>query len=171
MFKPRDPYKRCIRETFRDFPSSALSLIDTLLAIDPAERKTATDALNSAVSSLTLKFFSWIGQKLYVGTIVYILFWLNHFMPSVEWSYCSHFTMSIVSFVVCLFEINYHILLFIFDLAVIIKTRVSKKLFLFVFVFLVMENNWFLTLLMNFGHRLFLYPSLLPKVDQKQYLC
>ncbi|XP_057515731.1 probable serine/threonine-protein kinase At1g54610 [Amaranthus tricolor] len=48
MFKPRDPYKRCIRETFRDFPSSALSLIDTLLAIDPAERKTATDALNSA---------------------------------------------------------------------------------------------------------------------------
>ncbi|CAO2837153.1 unnamed protein product [Amaranthus hypochondriacus] len=48
MFKPREPYKRCIRETFRDFPSSALSLIDTLLAIDPAERKTATDALNSA---------------------------------------------------------------------------------------------------------------------------
>uniref|UniRef100_A0A803KPI4 Protein kinase domain-containing protein n=2 Tax=Chenopodium quinoa TaxID=63459 RepID=A0A803KPI4_CHEQI len=47
IFKPREPYKRCIRETFRDFPPSALSLIDTLLAIDPAERKTATDALNS----------------------------------------------------------------------------------------------------------------------------
>lgn len=47
IFKPREPYKRSIRETFRDFPPSALSLIDTLLAIDPAERKTATDALNS----------------------------------------------------------------------------------------------------------------------------
>lgn len=50
IFKPREPYKRCIRETFRDFPPSALSLIDSLLAIDPAERKTATDALNSDVS-------------------------------------------------------------------------------------------------------------------------
>lgn len=47
LFKPREPYKRCIREVFKDFPPSALSLIDSLLAIDPAERKTATDALNS----------------------------------------------------------------------------------------------------------------------------
>ncbi|GMH13191.1 hypothetical protein Nepgr_015032 [Nepenthes gracilis] len=47
LFKPREPYKRCIREIFHDFPSSSLPLIDTLLAIDPAERKTATDALNS----------------------------------------------------------------------------------------------------------------------------
>ncbi|KAK9735361.1 hypothetical protein RND81_04G201300 [Saponaria officinalis] len=48
IFKPREPYKRGIRETFKGFPPSALSLIDTLLAIDPAERLTATDALNSA---------------------------------------------------------------------------------------------------------------------------
>ncbi|XP_028780861.1 probable serine/threonine-protein kinase At1g54610 [Neltuma alba] len=47
LFKPREPYKRCIRETFKDFPPSALPLIDTLLAIDPAERKTASDALKS----------------------------------------------------------------------------------------------------------------------------
>lgn len=47
LFKPRDPYKRCIRDTFKDFPASSLPLIDTLLAIDPAERKTATDALHS----------------------------------------------------------------------------------------------------------------------------
>ncbi|KAK9732758.1 hypothetical protein RND81_04G020000 [Saponaria officinalis] len=47
IFKPREPYKRSIRETFKDFPPSALFLIDTLLAIDPAERLTATDALNS----------------------------------------------------------------------------------------------------------------------------
>ncbi|KAG5075876.1 hypothetical protein JHK82_057223 [Glycine max] len=47
LFKPREPYKRCIRETFKDFPPSALPLIDTLLAIDPAERKSATNALRS----------------------------------------------------------------------------------------------------------------------------
>ncbi|CAO2832707.1 unnamed protein product [Amaranthus hypochondriacus] len=47
IFRPREPYKRCIRETYKDFSLSALSLIDTLLAIDPTERKTATDALNS----------------------------------------------------------------------------------------------------------------------------
>jgi len=50
LFKPREPYKRCIKETFKDFPPSSLPLIDTLLAIDPAERRTATDALRSEVS-------------------------------------------------------------------------------------------------------------------------
>ncbi|KAL2325443.1 hypothetical protein Fmac_024501 [Flemingia macrophylla] len=47
LFKPREPYKRCIRETFKDFPPSALPLIDTLLALDPEERKSASDALGS----------------------------------------------------------------------------------------------------------------------------
>ncbi|XP_050917181.1 probable serine/threonine-protein kinase At1g54610 isoform X2 [Lathyrus oleraceus] len=47
LFKPRDPYKRCVRETFKGFPPSALPLIDNLLAIDPVERKTASDALRS----------------------------------------------------------------------------------------------------------------------------
>ncbi|CAK9168461.1 unnamed protein product [Ilex paraguariensis] len=47
LFKPREPYKRCIKETFKDFPQSSLPLIDTLLAIDPADRNTATDALSS----------------------------------------------------------------------------------------------------------------------------
>ncbi|MBA0854229.1 hypothetical protein Goshw_027843 [Gossypium schwendimanii] len=47
LFKPREPYKRCIQETFKDFPPSSLFLIDTLLAIDPAERLTATAALRS----------------------------------------------------------------------------------------------------------------------------
>ncbi|QCE07393.1 probable serine/threonine-protein kinase At1g54610 [Vigna unguiculata] len=47
LFKPRQPYRRCIRETFKDFPPSSLPLIETLLAIDPAERKTASDALRS----------------------------------------------------------------------------------------------------------------------------
>ncbi|CAJ2628615.1 unnamed protein product [Trifolium pratense] len=47
LFKPREPYKRCIRDVFKEFPPSALPLIDTLLAIDPVERKSATDALRS----------------------------------------------------------------------------------------------------------------------------
>ncbi|XP_042987792.1 probable serine/threonine-protein kinase At1g54610 isoform X1 [Carya illinoinensis] len=47
LFRPREPYKRCIKETFKDFPPSSLPLIDTLLAIDPAERLTATAALRS----------------------------------------------------------------------------------------------------------------------------
>ncbi|XP_072998272.1 probable serine/threonine-protein kinase At1g54610 [Typha latifolia] len=47
IFKPQQPYKRCIKETFKDFPPPSLPLIETLLAIDPAERQTATAALRS----------------------------------------------------------------------------------------------------------------------------
>ncbi|PKA51001.1 putative serine/threonine-protein kinase [Apostasia shenzhenica] len=47
IFKPQQPYKRCITETFSDFPSSSLPIIETLLAIDPAERGTASAALKS----------------------------------------------------------------------------------------------------------------------------
>lgn len=47
IFKPQQSYKRCIAETFKDFPPSSLPLIETLLAIDPAERRTATAALRS----------------------------------------------------------------------------------------------------------------------------
>ncbi|KAG2721555.1 hypothetical protein I3843_02G073600 [Carya illinoinensis] len=49
IFKPQQSYKRCIAETFKDFPPSSLPLIETLLAIDPAERQTATAALRSEV--------------------------------------------------------------------------------------------------------------------------
>eukprot|EP00252_Welwitschia_mirabilis_P018748 TRINITY_DN4185_c0_g1_i5.p1 TRINITY_DN4185_c0_g1~~TRINITY_DN4185_c0_g1_i5.p1 ORF type:complete len:608 (-),score=117.55 TRINITY_DN4185_c0_g1_i5:212-2035(-) len=41
------PYKRCIRETFKDFSPSALSLIETLLSFEPDKRGTASAALNS----------------------------------------------------------------------------------------------------------------------------
>ncbi|KAM0947231.1 putative protein-serine/threonine kinase CMGC-CDK-CRK7-CDK9 family [Dioscorea sansibarensis] len=47
IFKPQHPYQRCVRETYRDFPSSALDLLDTLLAIEPADRGTASSALDS----------------------------------------------------------------------------------------------------------------------------
>jgi cyclin-dependent kinase 12/13 len=47
IFKPQQSYKRCIVETFKDFPSCSFPVIDTLLSIDPAMRLTATAALNS----------------------------------------------------------------------------------------------------------------------------
>ncbi|KAJ8767541.1 hypothetical protein K2173_017610 [Erythroxylum novogranatense] len=47
IFKPQQSYKRCIQETFKAFPPSSLPLIETLLAIDPSDRQTATVALRS----------------------------------------------------------------------------------------------------------------------------
>ncbi|KAL8144362.1 hypothetical protein V2J09_017394 [Rumex salicifolius] len=46
-FKPTQPYKRGIAETFSDFPSSALALVDVLLAIEPEKRGNASSALSS----------------------------------------------------------------------------------------------------------------------------
>ncbi|KAF8411919.1 hypothetical protein HHK36_004477 [Tetracentron sinense] len=47
IFKPQHPYRRCVAETFKDFPSSALALMDVLLAIEPADRDSAASALKS----------------------------------------------------------------------------------------------------------------------------
>ncbi|ONK57759.1 uncharacterized protein A4U43_C09F3800 [Asparagus officinalis] len=53
IFRPQHPYPRRIAETFRDFPSSALNLLDTLLAIEPDERGTAASALQSEFFTTT----------------------------------------------------------------------------------------------------------------------
>lgn len=47
IFKPHHPYKRCVAETLKDFPSSASNLIDVLLSIEPEARGSAASALNS----------------------------------------------------------------------------------------------------------------------------
>ncbi|KAL1567166.1 putative serine/threonine-protein kinaseisoform X1 [Salvia divinorum] len=47
IFKPQQPYKRRVVETFKDFPTPALSLIEILLSIDPADRGSASSALKS----------------------------------------------------------------------------------------------------------------------------
>ncbi|WOL01585.1 hypothetical protein Cni_G10302 [Canna indica] len=47
VFKPQRQYRRCVAETFKDFPPSALALLETLLAIEPAKRRTAASALKS----------------------------------------------------------------------------------------------------------------------------
>lgn len=47
IFKPQQPYRRCVAETFKEFPVPALALMETLLSIDPADRGTAASALKS----------------------------------------------------------------------------------------------------------------------------
>lgn len=49
VFKPAQPYRRRVAETFKDFPATALELMETLLSVDPALRGTAAFALNSEV--------------------------------------------------------------------------------------------------------------------------
>ncbi|KAL1533893.1 [pyruvate dehydrogenase (acetyl-transferring)] kinase [Salvia divinorum] len=46
-FRSQRVYKRNISQTFKDFPSSALALLEVLLSIDPQERGTASSALKS----------------------------------------------------------------------------------------------------------------------------
>ncbi|KAJ6752062.1 hypothetical protein OIU85_002481 [Salix viminalis] len=52
IFKPQQPYRRCVAETFKEFPAPALDLMETLLAIDPADRGSAASALRSEGSDL-----------------------------------------------------------------------------------------------------------------------
>ncbi|XP_071726976.1 probable serine/threonine-protein kinase At1g54610 [Rutidosis leptorrhynchoides] len=47
-YKPSIQSNKCITETFRDFPPSSLSLLNILLSIDPAKRRSAASALTSA---------------------------------------------------------------------------------------------------------------------------
>ncbi|KAE8703258.1 Cyclin-dependent kinase C-1 [Hibiscus syriacus] len=47
IFKPQQPYRRCVSETFKEFPAPALALMETLLSIDPADRGSAASALKN----------------------------------------------------------------------------------------------------------------------------
>ncbi|PKU60850.1 probable serine/threonine-protein kinase At1g54610 [Dendrobium catenatum] len=47
IFKPQHPYKSNISQEFRDFPSTAVALLERLLAVDPADRGTSSLALAS----------------------------------------------------------------------------------------------------------------------------
>ncbi|CAN0896036.1 Protein IMPAIRED IN BABA-INDUCED STERILITY 1 [Linum grandiflorum] len=47
LFKPQQHYESCLLETFKDLPENAVSLIDTLLSVEPYKRGTAAFALSS----------------------------------------------------------------------------------------------------------------------------
>lgn len=55
VFKPIQPYRRRIVETFKDLPGAAVGLMEILLSIDPSDRGTASRALNSEVLFLSFK--------------------------------------------------------------------------------------------------------------------
>ncbi|XP_073158733.1 cyclin-dependent kinase C-2 C-like [Henckelia pumila] len=46
MFKPQIPYGSTLRERCKEFPRTAVSLIETLLSVEPDKRGTAASALN-----------------------------------------------------------------------------------------------------------------------------
>ncbi|KAJ4910061.1 Protein kinase superfamily protein [Raphanus sativus] len=46
-FKPQQPYKRVLQETFKSLPSSALALVDKLLSLEPETRGSTSSTLNS----------------------------------------------------------------------------------------------------------------------------
>lgn len=52
IFKPQHPYKRCVAETFKSLPSSALALVEVLLAVEPDARGTTACALQSEVRAM-----------------------------------------------------------------------------------------------------------------------
>ncbi|KAL7094166.1 hypothetical protein ACP275_11G084800 [Erythranthe tilingii] len=54
--KSQQSYKRCIKETFKDFPSSSLPLIVTLLAIDPIDRLIVSSLQRSLMLVIHLAF-------------------------------------------------------------------------------------------------------------------
>ncbi|CAN1839754.1 Protein IMPAIRED IN BABA-INDUCED STERILITY 1 [Linum perenne] len=47
LFKPQQHYESCLLETFKHLPATAVSLVDTLLSVDPYKRGTASSALSS----------------------------------------------------------------------------------------------------------------------------
>lgn len=51
-YKPPHHYRHCVAETFKEFPSASVRLINTLLSLDPKRRGTAATALKNEFFSL-----------------------------------------------------------------------------------------------------------------------
>lgn len=49
VFKPAQPYRKRIAETFKDLPDVTIRLMEMLLTVDPSDRGTADRALKSEV--------------------------------------------------------------------------------------------------------------------------
>ncbi|MFQ6643577.1 hypothetical protein Gotur_017622 [Gossypium turneri] len=88
LFKPQQPYKRCIAETFKDFPSSSLPLIETLLSIDPKEQNTVTAALNSEPDQEHVvharDFHDVYRLRYHISTMEYLIFCSHHWLAALS---------------------------------------------------------------------------------------
>lgn len=49
LFKPQHPYNTSLWQTLKDLPETAVTLIETLLSVEPHKRGTAASALTSEV--------------------------------------------------------------------------------------------------------------------------
>lgn len=64
MFKPLHNYEGSLSEKCKDFPTTAVKLIDTLLSIEPQKRGTASSALMTEVTSTkSFKMFEVLFQS------------------------------------------------------------------------------------------------------------
>lgn len=54
MFKPHQPYESTLRERCKEFPKSAVNLVETFLSIEPYRRGTAASALESEVKTMEI---------------------------------------------------------------------------------------------------------------------
>lgn len=50
VFRPPHHYRRCVAETYKEFPSASVRLIEILLSLDPTRRGTAATALKDEVN-------------------------------------------------------------------------------------------------------------------------
>lgn len=62
IFKPQQPYKRTVGETFKDFPASTLALLNILLAFEPQSRGSTTSALQHEVKIRALFILRYLSQ-------------------------------------------------------------------------------------------------------------
>ena len=53
MFRPQHQYDGCLRESFEEFPKTAVSLLEKLLSTNPEKRGTASSAIMSEVLKKT----------------------------------------------------------------------------------------------------------------------
>ena len=67
IFKPHHPYTSALRDVFKGLPENALSLLETLLSVEPYKRGTASGALSSEV------------RLHHVISINPILYWMGRF--------------------------------------------------------------------------------------------
>lgn len=80
IFKPQHPYARRVSETFKEFPTPALALVDVLLSVDPADRGTASSALQSEVCNFPLNPFS-VRTRHFLSSFFQTGFFIRHAVP------------------------------------------------------------------------------------------